>query len=141
MTDPSVAFDAQGNVYVLTLQTAGATATTSPNGAVYLTEFNFSGSTPTEVTLPNNGIVYQWLTGSDAATSPVIAADTSNNPTADPYANNVYIAWASIDTAPADIAARPLVPLRISTRTGPSWSSGLPLPVRPGTKNRWLSAA
>ena len=28
--------------------------------------------------LPNNGIVYQWVTGSDAATSPVVAVDAAN---------------------------------------------------------------
>ena len=42
VTDPSVAFDGQGNVYVLTLQTTGA-----DDGALYLTEFNFSGGAPT----------------------------------------------------------------------------------------------
>ena len=100
VTDPTVAFDGQGNVYVLTLQNSGAN-----DGALYLTEFNFSGSSPSLDSLPNNGIVYQWVTGSDAATSPVVAVDTANPAapgTPDPHANNVYIAWASIDTEPAN---------------------------------------
>ena len=60
---------------------------------------------PTPVFLPNNGIIYQWVTGSDAATSPVVAVDAANPAapgTPDPFANNVYIAWASIDTEPAN---------------------------------------
>ena len=40
---PSVAFDSRGDVYVLTLQTSGAA-----DGALMLTEFNFSGNTPSE---------------------------------------------------------------------------------------------
>ena len=43
VTDPSVAFDSRGDVYVLTLQTSGAS-----DGALILTEFNFSGNTPNE---------------------------------------------------------------------------------------------
>ena len=71
--------------------------------SLYLTEFNFSGSTPSRQTLPNNGIVYQWVTGSDAATSPVLPWIRVNpaRRDPDPHANNVYIAWASIDTLPA----------------------------------------
>ena len=110
VTDPSVAFDSRGNVYVLSLQSSGAS-----DGALILTEFNFSGNTPSEVTLPNSGIVYQWVTGSDAATSPTLAVDPGTYPNSgpgttpplaslpnDPFANNLYIAWASIDTEPAN---------------------------------------
>jgi len=94
VTDPSVAFDGQGNVYVLTLQTTGAA-----DGELYLTKFNFSGSAPSPESLPNNGIVYQWVAGSDGVTDPAMAVDTSPS---DPHANNVYITWASIDTEPAN---------------------------------------
>ncbi|MGA2702789.1 MAG: VCBS repeat-containing protein [Isosphaeraceae bacterium] len=94
VTDPSVAFDGQGNVYVLTLQTTGAA-----DGELYLTRFNFSGSAPSQEPLPNNGIVYQWVAGSDGVTDPAMAVDTSPS---DPHANNVYITWASIDTEPAN---------------------------------------
>jgi len=106
VTEPSVAFDSKGDVYVLTLQTSGAS-----DGALVLTEFDFSGDAPFQLGLPNNGIVYQWVTGSDAATTPTLAVDTGTFPSGvtppagvptDTYANNVYIAWASIDTEPAD---------------------------------------
>ncbi len=105
ITDPSVAFDSQGNVYVLALQSSGAT-----DGALTLTKFNFSGTSPNSVGLPNNGIIYQWITGADAATTPTLAVDAGTFPSGqtppagvptDPYVNNVYIAWASIDGEPA----------------------------------------
>ena len=41
VTDPSVAWDGQGNVYVLALQTSGAA-----DGALTLSKFNFSKSSP-----------------------------------------------------------------------------------------------
>jgi hypothetical protein len=99
VTDPSVAFDGQGNVYVLTLQTTGAA-----DGELYLTRFNFSGN---EAQFNSEYNIYQWVTGSDGVTDPVVAVDTapSNPPSGvpvDPHANNVYIAWASIDTEPAN---------------------------------------
>ncbi len=105
MTDPSVAFDSQGNVYVLALQSTGQT-----DGAVVLTKFNFAGNSPTSVALPNNGIIYQWITGSDAAVTPTLAVDAGTFPSGpippagvptDPFVNNVYVAWASIDVEPA----------------------------------------
>ena len=95
VVDPSVAFNANNDVYVLTLQSTGAN-----DGELYLTEFDFNAATPTAVALPNNGVVYHWLPGSDAATSPVVAVDTGLA-ASDPFVNNVYIAWASIDTLPA----------------------------------------
>jgi subtilisin-like proprotein convertase family protein len=100
VTDPSVGFDSQHNVYVLTLQSSGA-----GDGELYLTEFNFSGNTPSQQSLPSGGTVYQWVTGSDAATDPTLAVDAARPPvgtTADPDANNVYIAWSSIDVEPAN---------------------------------------
>jgi subtilisin-like proprotein convertase family protein len=100
VTDPSVGFDGQDNVYVLSLQSSGAN-----DGELYLTKFNFSGGSPVQQFLPNGGNVYQWVTGSDAVTSPVLAVDTAppfGTATPDPHANNVYIAWASIDTEPAN---------------------------------------
>ncbi len=97
VTEPSVAFDGANDVYVLSLETTGAN-----DGALELTKFNFSGNTPSRV---YSGTVYQWVTGSDAATDPTLAADTappSGTSTPDPYTNNVYIAWASIDAALAN---------------------------------------
>ena len=101
VTDASVAFDSRGHVYVLALQTTGVNS-----GAIVLTEFDFSGNTPSKVFLPNSGIVYQWVAGSDAATSPTLAVDSGTFPSGsippvgvpiDPFVNNVYVAWASID--------------------------------------------
>ena len=91
VTDPSVAFDAQGNVYVLTLQTSGA-----DDGELYLTRFNFSGG---GAFFSSQNKVYQWLGGADGATDPAMAIDTSLT---DGHTNNVYIAWASVDTEPAN---------------------------------------
>ena len=103
VTDPSVAFDSVGNVYVSVLQSSGAA-----DGAIVLSKLNFSGSSPGFDGQQN---VYQWVTGSDAATSPTLAVDPGNFPSSlgsppagvpnDPFVNNVYIAWASIDTLPA----------------------------------------
>jgi hypothetical protein len=103
VTSPSLGFDSQHNFYVLSLETTGTT-----DGALELTGFNFSGGSPSPLSIPNSGIVYQWVNGStaggsDAATDPVLAVDASRPPAgtpADPYANNVYIAWASVDIAP-----------------------------------------
>ena len=97
--DPSVAFDGRGNVYVLNMQTTGAA-----DGGLFLTSLNFSGSSPI---VGNTQTVYQWVGGSDAVTSPTLAADTAPTQSipgvpADPHANNLYIAWASIDTEPAN---------------------------------------
>ncbi len=54
--DPSVAFDGQNNVYVLTQQQSSAT-----DGLVFLNEFNFSGGSPSQVQLSDNGYVFQWV--------------------------------------------------------------------------------
>ncbi|MGA2704845.1 MAG: VCBS repeat-containing protein, partial [Isosphaeraceae bacterium] len=95
VTEPSVAFDASNHVYVLTSQNTGAT-----DGALVLSKYDFSSSTPDPEFLDN--IVYRWLPASDAAYSPTLAVDAAPlNPPAgvpvDPYANNVYVAWASGD--------------------------------------------
>ncbi len=103
ITDPSVAWDAQGNVYVLYMESSGPT-----DGALVLERYNFSGSTATQTIA--NQIIYQWVSDSDAITSPTLAVDAGTHPTSvttlpadvpnDPYANDVYIAWASIDQVP-----------------------------------------
>jgi subtilisin-like proprotein convertase family protein len=94
VTEPSVAFDGKGNVYVLALQTTG-----TADGALTLTKFSFSTNTPQFVF---ENIVTQWLPASDAALNPTLAVDTapSNPPVGvptDPLANNIYVAWASVD--------------------------------------------
>ena len=99
ITNPNVAFDGQGNVYVLSMQSSGAA-----DGGLFLTSFNFSANSPT---ITNTYTIYQWVGGSDAATTPTLAVDAAPSPApagvpTDPHANNVYIAWASIDTEPAN---------------------------------------
>jgi large repetitive protein len=104
VTDPTIGFDGKGDVYVLSLETTGAT-----DGALVLTQWTLSNSGAVQDTLPNGGIVYQWVTGSDEATDPTLAVDSSvpgqPSATADNYSGNVYIAWASIDQKPAAASA------------------------------------
>ena len=107
VTDASVAFDSRGHVYVVVLQTTGVN-----DGAIVLTEFDFSGNTPSKVFLPNSGIVYQWVGGSDAATSPTLAVDSGTFP--------------SGTTPPAEC---PLTPLS-TTSTSPGPASTRTLPTR-----------
>ena len=103
VTQPSVDFDASGNVYVLTLQSTGAA-----DGALVLSKFNFSGNTPNEIY--DSNVVYRWLSTSDAANTPTLDVDAGllNPPAgipADPHSNNVYVAWASTDIKPAGLPA------------------------------------
>ena len=116
-SDPGVAFDSQGNVFVLDSQHDTVTPKTTPipaSGSLLLSSFSFSGA-GANATLTANFIdnpVYQWTdsTIDDAVLNPVLAVDpgtypnstpASNPPAAgipkDPFANNVYIAWASND--------------------------------------------
>ena len=128
VTDPSVAFDGSGQCLRSDLCKPAVPAA---DGALYLTEFNFSGShAEPRYRSRTTALSTSGLTGSDAATSPVWPSMPSNHPTGvpDPYANNVYIAWASIDTEPANPESA--IPGRASTPTGPSWSSGRRFPVR-----------
>src|SRR6185312_12386223 len=94
VTNPSIGFDGQDNVSILSLQTSGA-----GDGALVVNRFGFSGPTPVA---GSTNVVYQWVTGSDAATTHMLAVDAapSNTTGPDPYANNVYIAWTSIDVEP-----------------------------------------
>ncbi len=100
VTQPSVAFDGQGNVYVLASQNSG-----TADGALTLSKYNFSGNTPQ--TVYNDRVVSRWLSTSDAVFSPTLAVDAAPSPApagvpVDPHANNVYIAWASGDVHPAN---------------------------------------
>ena len=64
VTNPSIAFDAQHNVYILALQSSGAT-----DGALTLTKFDFSGTIP-QFTFEH--VPYQWVAASDGAFSPTL---------------------------------------------------------------------
>ena len=121
-TDPGVAFDSKGNVFVMDSQHAAVTATGNPvpaSGALVLSEFSFSGTGASAVLNTDyiNQPVYQWVsnTTGDAVLNPVLAVDpgtypdsspTSSPPAGipnDPHANNVYIAWVSNDIAAGEV--------------------------------------
>ena len=100
VTDPSVGFDGQDNVYVLTLQTTGAA-----DGALALTKFNFSGSTPRNSTSEQRRLPVGRRLRRGHQPDPgrrCVPEQSSRRRVRDPYANNVYIAWASIDPEPAN---------------------------------------
>jgi subtilisin-like proprotein convertase family protein len=103
VTDASVAFDRQGNFYVLTRHNTGET-----NGALALSKFNFSGGSPTEVF--RDRVIYQWTPTGDQAVNPMLAVDEGPADFTDPqsgvaqdnpYSGNVYVAFATIDIATA----------------------------------------
>jgi subtilisin-like proprotein convertase family protein len=116
VTDPSVAFDRNDHIYVLTDQhTADNTV-----GALVLDTYDYSSTTnPTPIPLVNKA-VYEWVTpDNDAALTPTMAVD-SNVPSfsdvnsigqtvtqTDPTAGDIYVAWASNDVPSAFQAANP----------------------------------
>src|SRR5262249_28238510 len=111
-TDPSVAFDRNERLYVLQSQHT----TDNLNGALVLNTFDFSGNAPTS--LVTDKAVYQWV-GIDGVTSPIMAVDDGTATFSDqnsinqtvsqdnPFSNNVYVAWSSIDTPSTFQAANP----------------------------------
>jgi subtilisin-like proprotein convertase family protein len=114
----NVAFDRNGNFYVLQEQLTGTTTATvevgNPSaaaaGAVVVSKFNFTGASPS---LIQNTVVYEWTGSTDAAINPVLAVDsnlasfqdTKDDGTTvtqtDPFSGNVYVAWVSNDTPQA----------------------------------------
>jgi subtilisin-like proprotein convertase family protein len=103
VTEASIAFDRNSNFYVLTKHDTAQTS-----GALALSKFSFTGNAPTVVF--RDRVVYQWVPASDQAVNPMLAVDdspavftdpdtgaTQNNP----HSGNVYIAFATVDVAPA----------------------------------------
>src|SRR5690606_12704901 len=93
--DPSVAFDADGNFYVLLAQQNDA----GSSGALVLHKYEFNGATPQAVF--TNNVVHRWLPSTDAATNPSLAVDNGLRTFTDPdtgatqdnpYSGNVYVA-------------------------------------------------
>ncbi len=111
-TDPTVGFDRAGNAYIL----SSTHSSDGISGFLGVDRFDMSKTSTTKApveTLTDNP-VYSW-SGVDAATFPTLAVDT-NLPTytdvnssgipvtqVDPYAGNVYVAWASTDTNTAPV--------------------------------------
>ncbi len=111
-TDPSVGFDRSGNAYILD-STRNAAGTV---GFLGLDRIDMSKTTASVGPVQTQAMkpVYSW-SGVDAASYPTLAVDT-NLPVytdlnskggtvsqVDPYAGNVYIAWASTDTNTAPV--------------------------------------
>lgn len=109
VTNASVAFDRNDNVYILDSHNQGNTGPNTPN-ALVLYKYNFSGNSPSQVALSPSSfgkVVYQST--QDMALTPMLAVDdnlTSYVDTNylgqsyvqnDPYVNNVYVAWATND--------------------------------------------
>jgi subtilisin-like proprotein convertase family protein len=97
-TNPTIAFDRNGNYYLLVDEHNGTTS-----AAFVLTKYN--GTTK----LSTNTVVE---TDSQVPTSPTLAIDdgvpsfmdpVSQKIQTDPFSGNIYIAWAGNDTAPANL--------------------------------------
>ena len=116
--NPSVAFDRNNNIYVLTDQNT----TDNSVGALVLDTFNFSGATV--VSLVSSSSVYEW-DGIDPALMPTMAVDANvasfsdvnsigqTVTQTDPTAGDVYVAWTSNDTAYTNSSASIFNPNRI----------------------------
>ena len=112
ITDPSVAFDAQGQFYVLdSPHTADYTS-----GAVAISKFAFNGGNPTAMI--SDEVIYQWI--QDPVYRPMLAVDSNvasqadgSTTQSDPYVNNVYVAWSTnnniADTIPNPTSKNPNV--------------------------------
>lgn len=91
--DPSVAWDRNGNFYIVYSEnTVGLSA-----GEIILHRYNFSGATPVRNLTTS---IYTWVTD-DAAVHPYLAVDSSLSVDPDtgipnPNAGNVYVAWSTI---------------------------------------------
>lgn len=103
ITDGSVGFDRNSQVYILTSQHNDA----GSSGALMLSKFDFTGAAPVPVF--TNRIVHQWITGTttgDGVFSPTMTVDDTVGSFTDPttgrvqantFTGNVYIAWTTDD--------------------------------------------
>jgi subtilisin-like proprotein convertase family protein len=103
-TDVTVGFDLDENFYVTYSEHDAA----NDSGAIVLQQFQFNGGAPAISGTNQNVPVYQWA-GADYAYTPTMAVDTnqasftdprSGDTQGDPYSGNIYVAWATDDTAP-----------------------------------------
>ena len=107
VTDPSIGFDSKNDFYVLESQHNGG----NTSGTIVLDKFTFTANGGVSQSL-NNQPVYFWLPTGDAAYTPTLAVDSGTFPStmsspppnvpADPAVNDVYVAWATNDIAPAN---------------------------------------
>jgi subtilisin-like proprotein convertase family protein len=118
-TDPNVAFDRNGNFYVVWVEHRPDNAA----GDVRYAKFQFNGSAPVPLATPNypNGALYYWAAASptqaDVAMNPTIAIDTNvpffTDPTTgqtqtDPFSGNVYIGWDTNNIQPGPPPTSPI---------------------------------
>ncbi|QDV39602.1 Ig-like domain-containing protein [Tautonia plasticadhaerens] len=89
-TDASAAFDADGNLYVLSSQRTGDAGA----GVLLLNKFSFTGASP--VRTIDNQTVHGWA--QDPVLLPTLAVDTTGGP----FDGTVYVAWVSNDDTPPD---------------------------------------
>ena len=99
-TDATVSWDRSRNFYV----SYSEHKTDSSAGYIVLQRFNFGNNNPAQTL--TNSIVYAW-DGSDTVFHPYVAVDSSlpvdpETNITDPNAGNVYVAWATTDTSPAN---------------------------------------
>jgi len=110
-SDATAAFDHNDNLYFLYSQHQASNAA----GALLLTKYNFATGAATETFADK--VVYEWTV--DPAFNPTLAVDNSlpsftdtdvnggTHTQSDPNSGNVYVAWASQDTAPAYVTVGP----------------------------------
>ena len=137
-TDPSLGFDANDNVYLLTAYHNTPDVAASGSGALVLQKYSFSGNAPVQQGFPGNltprslgfgfgsgavNILYGWnSTAFDSVTHPTMQVDsnqsvftdsTTGQVQTDPYSGNVYVAWSGIDVKPSLADAGSFNPNRI----------------------------
>ena len=136
-TDATVGFGRDQNAYLLT-STHGAAS-----GVLDLQKWDFSGATPVSQLFArpaySQGIgfgsssflnpIYRWQ-GGDGALTPTLAVDSNvasfpsgGTTQTDPYAGNLYVAWETVDTAPANVTENPnTIKLMASSDNGQSFT-------------------
>jgi len=121
VTDPSVAFNANHEFYILVSQHSADTTT---SGALVLSKFDFSGNAPQSETFytdplaggpaQSQRVLYEWASGVDPAVRPTLAVDdnlasftdpTTSQVQTDPFSNTIYVAYGLNETVPTGPAA------------------------------------
>jgi len=143
-TDPSVAFDRNGNFYVVYAEENAPTlAGRTTAGQIVLQKYSFSGGAP--VNIISDKILYQWA-AQDPALNPMVAVDnnlrtfqdpqtlaTQTDPFVDPVTGigPVYVAWNMNDTAPTGADLTKFNPNKIqiiaSSDGGNTFSTQIPV--------------
>jgi subtilisin-like proprotein convertase family protein len=111
------------------------------NGAIVLQRFDFTGNEPEQTAADRSKLVYHWYQDNNAAAMPMLAVDnnvksfTDTDANGDPvtqadnFAGNIYIAWATIDKAPANTSNfnQNIIEIIASADQGETWSTPQPI--------------